>query len=206
MDKEVLENHKTYLERKKFYKSFGYDVDEERDFILERAKPLQGKILEAGTGKGYFALTLARQGYSFVSFDISKEEQDFAKLNLAYFGFEKQVIFKIENAEHTSFADRSFDVILCVNTLHHLHNAYEVIDEFLRVLSPCGKLVLADFTEEGFKVMDKVHACDGTTHQVCKTTLEDVAAYLNKKLFLVKSSRSAYQHVLIARQDAMLDL
>jgi ubiquinone/menaquinone biosynthesis C-methylase UbiE len=206
MDKEVLENHKTYLERKKLHQGFGYDVDKERDFILEEAKPFLGKILEAGTGKGHFALALAKDGYSFVTFDISAEEQRFAKLNLAYFGFEKQVIFKIENAEHTSFADRSFDVILCVNTLHHLNNAYKVIDEFLRILAPCGKLVLADFTEEGFKVMDKVHACDGTIHQVCKTTLEDVAAYLNKKLFLVKNSRSAYQHVLIARQDAMLDL
>lgn len=206
MDTEVLENHKTYLERKKFYKSFGYDVDAERDFILEQAKPLEGRILEAGTGKGYFALTLAKQGYSFVSFDLSKEDQHLAKLSLEYHGFEKQVTLKIENAEKTSFANENFDVILCVNTLHHLHNAYKVVDEFLRILRPCGKLVMADFTGEGFKMMDKVHAAEGKPHEVCQTSLDDVSDYLNKKLFLIKHFRSIYQHVLIAKRDALLDL
>ncbi|MFA6378684.1 MAG: hypothetical protein WCX16_02760, partial [Candidatus Omnitrophota bacterium] len=50
LDKEILENFKQYLERKALYKSFGYDVDQERGFVLEQAKPLKGKILEAGTG------------------------------------------------------------------------------------------------------------------------------------------------------------
>jgi len=70
-DKEVLENHKRYLERKALYSSLGYNVDRERTFILEKARPLYGNILEAGTGKGHFALELARAGYKFTTFDIS---------------------------------------------------------------------------------------------------------------------------------------
>jgi SAM-dependent MidA family methyltransferase len=41
---------------------YGYDLDRERDVLLDQAAPLSGKILEAGTGKGHFAAALARRG------------------------------------------------------------------------------------------------------------------------------------------------
>ena len=203
MDNERLENHKKYLERKALYKSFGYDVDKERDFILEQAKPVRGRILEAGTGKGHFALALARAGYSFVTFDISAEEQRFAKLNIAYFGFEKQVDFRIENGEHTSFSDRCFDTVFFVNVLHHLRNPYQVIDELARILSSQGKIIIADFTEKGFKVMDKIHGLEGNTHEIGKVSLPDVESYLRKKCFLTKKVKSVYQCVLIAERGSL---
>ncbi|MGB8225945.1 MAG: class I SAM-dependent methyltransferase [Sedimentisphaerales bacterium] len=197
LDNEMLENHQRYLERKKLYIGFGYDIDKERNFVLEQAKPLFGKILEAGTGKGHFALALAKQGYSFVAFDISQEELRLAKLNLAYFNLDKYVDFRLENAEHTSFADGSSDVIFSVNTLHHLQNPYKVIDELTRLLSQKGKLVLSDFTEEGFTIMGKIHALEGKAHEVNKTTLLDIESYLTKKGFSIKTAKSVYQCVLI---------
>lgn len=198
MDKEIVENHKIYLERKKLYQGFGYGVEKERDFILQQAKPLFGTILEAGTGKGNFALALAKAGYSFVTFDISAVEQSFAKLNIAHFGFSKQVDFRIENGEHTSFSDHSFDNVFSVNVLHHLRNPYQVLDELIRLLSQNGKLILADFTEEGFKIMDKIHALEGNQHETGKIKLIDAQNYLKEKSFLVKSAQSVYQQVLIA--------
>lgn len=202
MDKEVLENHKIYLERKKLYQSFGYDVEKERDFILEQAKPLYGEILEAGTGKGNFALALAKAGYSFVTFDISADEQRFAKLNIAHFGFQKQVDFRIENGERTSFSEGSFDTVFSVNVLHHLRNPYQVLDELIRLLSRNGKLILADFSEEGFKIMDKIHALEGNAHEVGKIKLTDAEAYLRKKCFSIINIQSTYQHVLIANKGS----
>jgi len=203
LDKEVIENHKKYLERKALYKSLGYDVDKERGFILEQAKPVYGRILEAGTGKGHFALALAKAGYSFVTFDISPEEQRFAKLNIAHFGFQKQVDFKIENGERTSFADGSFDTVFSVNVLHHLRNPYQVIDDLIRLISSRGKLILADFTEEGFKVMDKIHGLEGNVHEVGKVGLADAESYLTKKIFSVKKSKSVYQCVLVAERGSI---
>lgn len=203
MDNEILENHKKYLERQALFKSFGYDVDKERDFILGQAKPVCGRILEAGTGKGHFALALAKAGHSFVTFDISVDEQRFARLNIAYFGFEKQVDFRIENGEHTSFADGSFDTVFSVNVLHHLCNPYQVTDELIRILSPKGKVVLADFTEEGFSVMDKIHGLEGKTHEVGKVSLSEAEEYLIKKGFSVKKAKSVYQCVLVAGRDSI---
>ncbi len=198
MEKELLENYKRYLERKALYASFGYDVDKERAFILEKAQPISGGILEAGTGKGHFALELAKAGCVFTTFDISETEQAFAKLTLRYFGFDRQVDFRIENAETLNFKDKSFDVVFSVNTLHHLTNPYKVIDELLRVLSCPGKLVLSDFTKEGFALMDKVHASEGNKHEVSETTLFDIEQYLNSKGFKTDKASSKFQEVLIA--------
>jgi 27-O-demethylrifamycin SV methyltransferase len=197
----MLENHQRYLERKKLYIGFGYDIDKERNFVLQQAKPLFGKILEAGTGKGHFAIALAKQGYSFVAFDISQEELHLAKLNLAYFGLENFADFRIENAEQTSFADGSFDIVFSVNTLHHLHSPYKVVDELTRILSQKGKLVLSDFTEEGFNIMGKIHALEGKTHETGKTTILDVESYLIKKGFSIETAKSVYQYVLIAGKE-----
>ncbi len=196
-DKEVLENHKRYLERKALYSSLGYNVDRERTFILEKARPLYGNILEAGTGKGHFALELARAGYKFTTFDISETEQKFAKLNLRYFGLDKQVDFCIEDGESLSFKDKSFDVIFSVNMLHHLINPYKVIDEFIRVLSGAGKIVFSDFTREGLVLMDKIHASEGGKHDVGKTTLADAEEYLRNKGFKTSKVASQFQEVLI---------
>jgi len=200
MDREILDNHKKYLERITLYKSHGYDVEKEKNFIVEQAKPLGGKILEAGTGKGHFALALAKENLPFVTIDISADEQHFAKLNLAYFGFDNLVDFKIENAEHTSFKDESFDIIISVNVVHHLQNPYRVIEELLRILSSNGKLILADFTEEGFKIMDQIHALEGRTHEAGKVVLSDVESYLIKKGFSVIKTKSLIQEVFVAKK------
>jgi len=198
MEKAVIENHRKYLERKALYKSFGYDIDKERAFIIEQAQPIYGAILEAGTGKGHFALALAKQGYKFTTFDISEEEQGFAKLNLKYFGLDRLVDFRIENGEYLSFKDKSFDIIFSVNTLHHFTNPYKVMDEFIRVLSLGGKIVLSDFTKEGLLIMDKIHAAEGKEHEVSKTTLSDMNKYLTGKGFRTERRRNNFQEVLIA--------
>ena len=200
MDSEILDNHKRYLERVALFKSYGYDVERERNFIVEQAKPLHGKILEAGTGKGFFALALAKENLPFVTIDISADEQHYAKLNLSYFDFIKIADFKIQDAEHTSFPDGSFDIIFSVNVLHHLQNPYQVVEELSRILSSNGKLILADFTEEGFKIMDKIHALDGNTHEAGKIVLSDVESYLIKKGFSVIKTKSLIQEVLVAKK------
>jgi len=198
LDREVSDNHKRYLERKALYASFGYDIDKERVFIVDRAQPIYGDILEAGTGKGHFALALAKEGYRFTSFDISEQEQKIARLNLKYFGLGHLVDFCIEDGENLSFKDKSFDIIFSVNTFHHLLNPYKVLDELLRLLSFEGKLVLSDFTKEGMELMDKIHASEGQKHEASKTTLSDIKGHLIGKGFKVGKSNSKFQEVLIA--------
>ena len=195
---EVLANHERYEERKALYKRYGYDVEEERAFIIEKARPISGNILEAATGKGYFALALAKEGFKFTSFDVSAAEQKCALLNLLYYGLEQQVCCDIANAESLTYEKGVFDVIFTVNMIHHLPRARMVCDELIRVLSPSGKIVISDFNIHGFAIMDKIHALDGGQHEVGPDTLADVKKTLVGREFEVEQHSGVNQDTLIA--------
>ena len=201
MEKEVFENHKRYLERVNFYLSFGYDLEKERDFILDKSLPIFGEILEIGTGKGHFALALAKHGFTFISIDISEEEQAIAKLNIQYFGLGKQVVFRIEDAENLSFSGQSFDIIFSINVFHHLKNPLEVLNEMIRLLRPAGKLILSDFSAKGLEVINACHTHEGGKHDYFKHRLDEAKDYLINKGFDIKEFQSEVQRVIVAEHN-----
>lgn len=199
---EVLANHEHYVERKALYRGFGYDIEQERAVIIEKARPISGRILEAGTGKGYFTLALAQEDVHFTSFDISEAEQRYALLNLMYYGLEQRVHFEIADAECLAYEAGSFDVIFTVNMVHHLSSARNVCDELIRVLSPSGKMVLSDLNLSGLVIMDKIHALEGRRHEVSATTLSDWRGLLIERGFKVEQHQGVNQDMLIAyRRD-----
>jgi SAM-dependent methyltransferase len=51
-------------------------------------------------------------------------------------------------AEQLPFGDGSFDIVACVNALHHIARPARALDEMARVLAPGGRLVLEDFVAD----------------------------------------------------------
>lgn len=200
MEKEVLENHKRYLERLSFYRRFGYDLEKERDFIIDISLPIREEILEIGTGKGHFTLALAKRGFNFVSIDISKEEQDIAMLNLRYFGLGNRVVLKIADARCLDFPNQSFNTIFSINVFHHLEEPKRVLEEIIRLLRPAGKVVLSDFTEKGLEIINTCHTLEGRRHDYFKHYLSEAKDYFIKKGFFVKECESEVQKVIIAER------
>lgn len=100
------------------------------------------KILDVGTGSGFFAILLARLGHQATGIDLTPSMIDEAKI-LA----EEQQIdadFFVMDAEHPEFADESFDVVISRNltwTLPHPEHAYR---EWNRVLKKGGILLNFD--------------------------------------------------------------
>ena len=133
MDEQIIENHKKYAYRVNLFQRFGYDIVKERDFIVEKAQPIDGRILEVGTGKGYFTIALAQKGYHFTTVDISEEEQSFAKMNIQYLSLLNKVDFIVDDAQNLRFEDSSFDICFGINLVHHLSQPLKVIDEMIRV-------------------------------------------------------------------------
>ncbi len=203
MASEVVENHDRYLERKALNQSFGYDIEKERRLIIEQARPISGRILDAGTGKGYFTLALAQEGFHFTSFDLSESEQKYARLNLRYYGLESQVRLDIANAEGLPYQDGFFDVIFTMNMIHHLASVGKVCAEFIRVLSPNGKIILSDFNAQGFEIMDQIHASEGRRHEVGPVTLADTKGLFIERGFEVEQHPGSNQDLLIARRKKL---
>jgi 2-polyprenyl-3-methyl-5-hydroxy-6-metoxy-1,4-benzoquinol methylase len=199
-DNELIENHKLYLERVALYRQYGYDIDQERNFVIEKACPFSGNILEAGTGKGYFSLALARLGFHFTTFDISATEQWYAGLNLAYNGLAGYVRFDVADLEHLPYADGSYDVVFAVNLIHHLHSLEPACGELARVLSSSGKIVLADFNERGLALADQIHALEGRRHELNAGTLAEAKDILARLGFTVEEHRGMHQDVLVAER------
>jgi ubiquinone/menaquinone biosynthesis C-methylase UbiE len=200
LEKQVLENHKIYSQRKEIYLSYGLDIDKERKFIVDVSQPLFGDILEVGTGKGYFTIALAKEGLKFTSLDISPKEQSIAKLNLRYQKLDSLVEWIISDAESLDFLDNSFDIIFAVNLFHHLKRPFKAIDEFIRVLSFEGKLIISDFNDTGFRIVEKIHAGEGRKHTKTQITLKELKEYLKKKQFKVEIYENKFQEVLTAYQ------
>jgi ubiquinone/menaquinone biosynthesis C-methylase UbiE len=198
MKKELIENHQRFLDRVELYRKFGYDIDKERSFIIEKACPFSGNILEAGTGKGFFSLALARLGFCFTSFDISSAEQQYARMNLIYHGLKQQVHFDVADVECLPYEDGFFDVIFAVNMVHHLSSIRKACGEFIRILSPKGKIVLSDFNAQGFAIVAKVHALEGRQHELSSGTMAEAKAILIEYGLEVEEHRGATQDVLVA--------
>lgn len=198
MESIVIENYKRYCQRIELHKSFGYDVEKERNFIIEKSHPIKGNILEVGAGKGYFTLALAKEGYDFTSVDISEEELFFAKSNIKHFGFEKKVNFRVENAEKMSFDSKTFDVVFCVNVFHHLKNPLKTADELTRIISSTGKIILCDFSKEGLELVDKIHQSEGNKHQTSLFDVNYTARYLMNKGLKIEKARTVLQESIIA--------
>lgn len=199
-ESEIIENHKRYLERIALYRQYGYDMDKERSFVIEKAGPVSGNILEAGTGKGYFSPALARQGLSFTTLDISAEEQWYAGLNLAYYGLTGYARFDVADLERLPYPDASYDEVFSVNTLHHLSSVERACGEMIRILSLPGKIVLADFNKNGLATVEKIHALEGRHHELSGGTLSRAMDLLTQNGFQVDWHSGANQDVLVAKR------
>lgn len=195
---EVLDNHKKFLERIEFYKKFGLDHIKERRFVINKSLPIEGNILEIGTGKGHFTLALAENGYKFTTIDLDKKKQKIAKLNVAYYGLQNHVDFKIDDARNLSFPDKSFDVIFCINVYHHLKNPYRMLEEMLRVLSLKGKIILGDFNKEGMEIINRCHEVEGRKHDHFRNNLETAKEFFFKRKFKVQLENSNAEELVIA--------
>jgi len=198
MQEAILKNNKIKEERIRLYKSFGYDQEAARDFIVDKILPVEGKVLEVGTGKGHTAVLLAKKAGYVISVDISAEEQQIAKLNAASEDVSHKTGFVVCDAEKLPYKDRSFDTVVSVNAFHHFKRPFAVLSEMIRVCDK--KLAIADFNDEGFRIIRRVHKSEGHEHQEECGDFSIVGAYLKEHGFIVKKHEGCCQLVYVAER------
>ena len=199
--KQIEDNHNIFNERRNLYKEKGLDFLKSREFILEKARPLQGNILEIGSGKGIMALSLAKAGYSFTSVDNNEEILLITALNLAY----ENLFFKAElyvmDAYVLEFKENSFNNVFIVEALHHMDDIEGIFSEVDRVLSKEGKLVLADFNRKGMEIVDLVHGQEGRKHESSFIGRDEVESWLDRNGYKIKRYEDKCHWILIAAKE-----
>lgn len=109
------------------------------------------KVLEIGCGRGDFSVWMAKQfpdaeitgtDFSSTAVEIAQQKAGLDAKNLG---------FQVENAEHLSFPDNSFDYIVSCETMEHVFHPDKMAKEIFRVLKPGGRFILT--TENYFNGM-----------------------------------------------------
>ena len=101
-------------------------------------KPEELKILDVGTGPGFFALLLAEAGYQVTAADVTEEMLKEAKKNTGVFA--EKIIWKISDAQDLELEDCEFDAVFSRNVTWNLENPGQAYEEWIRVLKPGGLL------------------------------------------------------------------
>lgn len=199
---EVLANRQQIAKREALLRQCGYDAPAAMQFVLAQALPLQGPVLEIGTGKGRFLVKLARHVAAVTTVDIAAEEQQCARLNARYAGVEHKIQFVLQDAAHLPWAGPTFDAAVTVNAMHHIKHFQHVVEEMLRVVRPGGKIVMADFSPRGFQIVSRAHRAEGKTHPREPYDFRVLRRSLQERGLVTRLRKGCNQEVLVAHVPA----
>jgi ubiquinone/menaquinone biosynthesis C-methylase UbiE len=193
---EILENHERFKTRTALFRKHGYDSDRANAFILGQMPAWAEEVLDVGSGKGRFLVALLKHSHAVTSVDIDWGEQRFARLNVAYEGLSDRVRFLQADATHLPFHDATVRTVVSVNALHHFRDWSPLLSEVVRIVDPQGTVVLADFNENGFAVLDRLYSKEGKVHPRVIYRIRDIVETLSSQGWRIRIAEAECQWVL----------
>ena len=106
----------------------------------EKAKD-EIKILDIGTGPGFFPVILAEAGYKVTAVDYTQEMLDTAKRNAG--NLCERISFYKMDAQNLEFEDDVFDVVISRNLTWNLKDPKRAYEEWCRVLNPAESFLIS---------------------------------------------------------------
>ncbi len=100
------------------------------------------KVLDVGTGPGFFATGLSKRGYQVTAIDYAESMLNEARFNAG--AYAKQIAFHKMDAQNLDFEDECFDAVVTRNLTWNLENPQKAYQEWYRVLKKGGVLINFD--------------------------------------------------------------
>jgi phosphatidylethanolamine/phosphatidyl-N-methylethanolamine N-methyltransferase len=120
---------------------FGAVFERGRDAAIAAAERVGGRILEVGVGTG-IALPHYSKDCRLCGIDISEQMLRKAQERVTEFGLTNVEGLWVMDAEHLTFPDNSFDVVVAQYVVTTAPNPEATLDEFARVVKPGGEVIL----------------------------------------------------------------
>ena len=106
----------------------------------------RSKILDIGTGPGFFTIILAEAGYQVTAVDYTEGMIQKAKENVQKEAGNliERICFQRMDAQNLTFENESFDVVISRNLTWNLEEPEKAYREWIRVLKPGGVMMNFD--------------------------------------------------------------
>jgi predicted O-methyltransferase YrrM len=147
-----------YHSRRQKYIALGFNQYETMEYLVSLMKPIEGTALEVGTGRGLTAVTIARYA-PLTTVDIDEEVVDFAKQLAKSEGLFDRIEFINRDIISDPFPAGSFDYVFSTIAFHHYDDPVKMISLLCSITEK--KLLVADFNDNGFNIVDKMHKNEG---------------------------------------------
>ena len=163
---------------------------------------LNEPILDVGTGRGGLSTALALKRVKIFGTDIDFRIMKDLNNELSDMDISDSMQLFVADAECLPFADGSFAGVVCFNLLHHLQTYEPSITEMVRVLANGGKLLIADFTYDGFrKLEDHLLNAKGKVHKESGCKVDKAVSLLQTKgMILVDDVEIADEQIVILKK------
>ncbi len=177
----------------------GYDLMAEYDrAVALAALPPGAPVLDIATGTGRMVHVLATAGHRVVTGDLDPEVVRLARESLGPPARE-DVVFRVLDARRLDLPDDAFDAAVIADALHHMDEPADVLAEMARVLGPHGRLLVVEFNDLGFRVMDEVHrVIHGQPHPTGRVSSGDLCENLHARFERVEHHVLPLHHVWLA--------
>jgi cyclopropane fatty-acyl-phospholipid synthase-like methyltransferase len=148
--------------------------------------------MDIGAGSGYFSVKMAQKGAHVIAADVSDEFQQYLKERIT-----KEKLSSIELRkipfDSPSLNDKEVDMVLIVNTYHHIENRSAYFTKVKKGIKDNGELIIIDFFKTDIPVGPP------TAHKIA---MDDVIAELKLagfSNFFVDVNLLAYQFIIRAK-------
>jgi len=146
------------------YRMYWIKLGETRKAACESLRFTEGmKVLDVGTGYGYFAEEMAKQlkRGEIVGIDIAATDTNKAKKRIKEVGVADIVSVMRMDAIELAFQDNCFDLATSFLGMRDIHmtrgrkGVKRAVEEMVRVVKPCGKIVLCITPPEDMETEDQ---------------------------------------------------
>ncbi len=183
---ENLVNHFDNPEREKWQKP---------DLVIEKLGDISDKTIgDIGAGTGYFSFRLAKKAKKVIAIDVDKRFVDYVRAKK-----EKEKIENIEarlvEYDNPKLSDNELDVIIIVDTYHHIDNRIEYFKKCLKGMSGKGVLMIVDFKKD-----KEINFGPPFDHKISHKQVEEEIKKAGFKNISVDKSLLAYQYIIVAER------
>jgi ubiquinone/menaquinone biosynthesis C-methylase UbiE len=113
---------------------------------LLRAGPIDGEVLDLGTGTAQIPIELCRQDAAVrvLAIDLARHMLALADENIRHAGLHARIRTELVDGKRLPFADRSFAAVISNSIVHHIPQPQSVLAEAVRVTTVGGRIFVRD--------------------------------------------------------------